>query len=111
MTETRLPQEFGDLEGFAEKWCKPTEDDRWDERLASDMDEIHAFYNAFEPRAEGAITYCDKFPLDEMPEDAKNLLLMLCSLAEVSFPVECWSQVRVPDTGAAKVNCVVQPLL
>ena len=28
------------------------------------------FYDAFFPRLEEAIDYCDKFPLDDMPEDA-----------------------------------------
>jgi hypothetical protein len=106
-----LPGEFADLEPFARKWCLPIEDDRWAERLASTVDEVQAFYDAFEPRAEEAIRYCDRFPLDAMPEDAKNLLYLLCSLVQASFPVECWGQVRVPDTGASHVSCILQPTL
>lgn len=111
MSETLLPGEFAELEPYAAKWCLPTEDRRWAERLASSMGEIQAFYDAFEPRAEEAIRYCDKYGLDELPEDAKNLLYLLCSLVQASFPVECWGQPRVPDTGAAHVSCIVQPAL
>ena len=106
-----LPKEFADLERFAEKWCVPTEDERWAARLASSFEEVQAFYDAFEPRAQEAIAYCDRFPLDSLPDEVKNLLYLLCSLVEASFPVECWSQVRVPDTGPADVRCILQPTL
>lgn len=111
VTTKRLPAEFSDLEPFAEKWCWPSEDQRWAERLASSMDEIQAFYDAFEPRAEEAIRYCDQFPLGDLPEEVKNLVYLLCALVQASFPVECWGQPRVPDTGAAHVSCILQPTL
>jgi hypothetical protein len=111
MSTAQLPKEFADLERFADKWCKPTEDERWDERLASSFDEVQDFYDSTVPRADEAITFCDQYALDSMPDDAKNLVYLLCSLIEISFPVEIWRQVRVPDTGAAKVDCIVQPVL
>jgi hypothetical protein len=37
-------------------------------------------------------------------------LLLLCySLVNVSFPVEVWRQARVPDSGAARMDVVVEP--
>ncbi len=59
-----LPKEFADLEPFNE-WCLPTEPERYAKRLASSMVEMKAFYDAITPRAEEALAYCDKFPLDE----------------------------------------------
>ena len=41
------------------------------------MDEMQAFYDAVTPRAEEAMTYCDTFALDDMPDDARNLLHLL----------------------------------
>jgi hypothetical protein len=111
MSMPLLPSEFADLERLAEKWCKPTEDQRFDERLASSFDEVQELYDALAPRAEEAIEYCDRYPLDAMPEQAKNLVYLLCSLIEVSFPAEVWKQVRVPDSGAAKIDCILQPVL
>ena len=111
MTTTRLPTPFSEWERFAEKWCKPREDERWDERIASSFAEVKDLYDTLMPRAEEAISYCDQYPLDAMPDDVKNLVYLLCSLIEASFPAECWKQVKVPDTGAAKVDCIVEPVL
>jgi hypothetical protein len=104
-----LPDEFSDLEPFAAKWCLATEAERYSERLATSMPDMQAVYDAIMPRAEEAIAYCDKFPLDDMPDDARSLLHLLYSMVMVSFPVECWGQARVPDTGAAYLDLVSEP--
>ncbi len=109
MTKALLPSEFSDLEPFAAKWCLATEQDRYMERLASSMEEMQAFYDAIFPVADEAMTYLDKFPLDDMPEDALNLLHLLYSLVMVSFPVEVWGQPRIPDSGAAYLDLLVEP--
>lgn len=109
MADTMLPPEFADLEPYAAKWCLATEGERFTVRLASNMAEMQEFYDAVTARAEEAISYCDKFPLDEMPADALNLMLLLYSMITVSFPVECWGQPRVPDTGAAYLDLVSGP--
>ena len=105
----RLPPEFSDLEPFASGWCVPTEQERFAKRLASTMDEMQALYDAATARADEAMTYCDRFPLDALPEDANNLLHLLFSMVAVSFPVECWGQPRVPDAGAAYLDLLVEP--
>ena len=93
-----LPSEFSDLEPFAERWCLATERQRWAERMSSSMDELQTFYDAIFPRVSEAIAFCDKFPLDDMPDDAVHLLQMIYSFVNVSFPVELWGQPYVPDT-------------
>jgi hypothetical protein len=77
--------------------------------MASGMEQMQAFYDAFFPRAEEAIAYCEKFPLDAMPPDALNLLHLLYSLVMVSFPVEVWRQPHIPDSGAAYLDLVIEP--
>jgi len=109
MADTLLPSQFGDLERYAKKWCLATEGERYAERLSSSMVEMQAFYDAMLPRAEEAIAYCDQFALDDMPEDALNLLHLLYSVVTVSFPVEAWGQARIPDTGAAFLDLVIEP--
>jgi len=103
-----LPPEFADLEPFAE-WAVPTERARYARRLASTMDELQAFYDAAFPRLDDALAYLDRFPLDEMPADAERLLWLYCGLMTASFPVEVWRQPRVPDSGAATFDAVVEP--
>jgi hypothetical protein len=104
-----LPSEFSDLEPFAAKWSLAAEDERYQERLASTMDEMQAFYDAIVPRANDAMNYCDKFPLDDLPEDSLNLLHLLYSMVMVSFPVEAFGQPHIPDTGVAYLDCLVAP--
>jgi hypothetical protein len=109
MDATLLPSEFSDLERFAAKWCLATERERYATRLASTMDEMQALYDTAMPRADAAMTYLDQYPLDELSEDQVNLLHLLYSMVMVSFPVECWGQPRVPDSGAAYLDLMVEP--
>jgi hypothetical protein len=106
---TRLPDEFTDLEAFADKWCLATEPERYSARLSSSMAELQAFYDAMQPRAAAAVDYCDRYALDDMPEAVVNLMHLIYSFVIVSFPVEVWLQPRVPDTGSAYFTCFLEP--
>ena len=97
----RLPSAFADLESFAETWCLATETARWNQRLASTLPQMRTFYDAFFPRLEEAIDYCDKFPLDELPEDALNLLHLIYSLIMVAMSVEIMNQPAPVDAADA----------
>ena len=82
-----LPTEFADLERFSD-WCLPTEAQRYGKRLGASMTEMQAFYEAITDRAEEAISYCDKFSLDDLPEDVLHLMhLLYSSLDCVHEPV------------------------
>ncbi len=105
-TAPALPPEFADLEPYAE-WSLPTERERFAKRLASSMDELQTFYDVTFPRLDDAVAYLDQFDLNALPDDAKHLLWLYYSLMNVSFPVEVWRQPRVPDSGAALVDCVL----
>ena len=105
-----LPAEFVHLEPYLE-WDLATEPERYAKRLASTMAQMQAFYDAAFPRIEEVIAYCDKFGLDDLPEDARTLMHLMQSLIMVSFPVEAWKQLRVPDSGAAWVELVREPVI
>jgi len=110
MTDVLLPAQFSELAPYATTWCLATERERFAQRMASSMDDMQAFYDAFFPRAEEAIAYCEKFPLDDMPDDAQRLLELLYSLVMVSFPVEAWRQPHTPDSGAAYLDLLIEPI-
>ena len=110
MADRLLPPEFSSLEPFARTWCLAHEPERYAKRLASTMDEMQAFYDAIFPRAEEAIAYLDKFPLQELPDDALRLLQLLYSLILVSFAVEIWRQPYIPDTGTAQFDLKLEPV-
>ena len=103
-----LPTEFADLEPFAD-WALEREAERYAKRLASTMDELQTFYDAAFPRLADATAYLDQLDLNALPGDASRLLWLCYSLVNVSFPVEVWRQPRVPDSGAATMDVVVEP--
>jgi hypothetical protein len=103
-----LPAEFAELEPYA-GWCLEFEHERYAKRLAGAMPELQAFYDAAFPRLEAAMEYLDRYDLDALPDDAKHLLWLCYSLVNISFPVEVWRQPRVPDSGAATMDVVVEP--
>ncbi|HUJ64308.1 MAG TPA: hypothetical protein VLX59_02145 [Acidimicrobiales bacterium] len=96
-----LPPEYADLEPFAAKWCLATETERFERRMASSMTEMQAFYDTFFPRLEEAIEYCDKHPLDDLPEDVEHLLQLIYSLIMVSMAVEIFHQPKTVDAADA----------
>jgi hypothetical protein len=101
MPDALLPSAFAELENYARVWCLATETERWNARMASTMPEMHEFYDAFFPRLEEAIEYCDKFPLDDLPEDALNLLHLIYSLIMVAMSVEVMHQIVPTDAADA----------
>ncbi len=107
MTAT-FPPEFADLEPF-DAWCLPSEAERYAKRLSSSVDEMQAFYDTAFPRLDEVLAYLDRLDLAELPEDAGHLLWLCYSLVNISFPVEVWRQARVPDSGAASMDAVVEP--
>jgi hypothetical protein len=104
-----LPSAFAELEPYAESWCLGTETERWDKRVASTMAEMREFYDAFFPRLEEAIDYCDKFPLDDLPEDALHLLHLVYSLIMVAMAVEVMKQPRPTDAADAVMIRISEP--
>ena len=104
-----LPDQFAELEPFAADWALPSELNRYAKRLASTMDELQAFYDAAFPRLEDSTEYLKSVELDGISEQDQNLLWLFSSLVTVSFPVEVWRQPRVPDSGAARMDVVVEP--
>lgn len=109
MSDAMLPSAFAELENYAQKWCLATETERWNARIASTMPEMREFYDAFFPRLEEAIEYCDKFPLDNLPDDALNLLHMIYSLIMVAMAVEIMHQPAPVSAADAVMIRTVEP--
>ena len=109
MASKALPAEFAELERFSD-WILETERERYTKRLASTMEDMQAFYDAAFPRLRAALDYCDMFPLDDLPDDARHLLELVHSLIMVAMCVEIWHQPRVVDGGDAELRRVGEPL-
>lgn len=110
MADALLPSAFAEFEQYAQIWCLPTEPERWDKRMSSTMAEMREFYDAFFPRLEEAIEYCDKFPLDDLPDDALHLLHLIYSLIMVAMSVEIMHQPRPTDAADAVMTRISEPV-
>ena len=104
-----LPAQFSELEPLAPTWCLATEAERWDQRHRSTMTELSAFYDACFPRLEEAIAHCDVYALDDLPDDAANLLRLVHSLVLVSMAVEFFGQPRTIDAADAVLDRIREP--
>ena len=110
MPDALLPTAFAELEDYARVWSLATETERWNARISSTMAEMHEFYDAFFPRLEEAIDYCDKFGLDDLPDDALNLLHLIYSLIMVAMAVEIMHQPAPTDAADAVMIRVGGPI-
>ncbi|MFV8047938.1 hypothetical protein [Mycobacterium sp. 48b] len=107
---SRLPEQFAELEPFLH-WDLATEGERYAKRLASSMPEMEAFYEAAFPRLREALDFIDRYDLAALPDPARTVMHLMQSLITVSFPVEVWKQPRVPDSGAASLTCLQEPVI
>lgn len=85
--EKLFPEEFSDLEPYRE-WVLPTELARIERRTNRPDAELRAFYDALLPRMDEVVRYLNRFPLDDMPEDARRLFHLAKALMEVANTVE-----------------------
>jgi hypothetical protein len=79
-------------------------------RMATSMLAMRDFYEAFSPRLEEAIDYCDKFPLADVPDDALNLLHLIYSMVMVSMAVEVFGQQKPTDSADAVIDRTGEPV-
>ena len=96
MSEPLLPEPFRDLLPYLD-WALPHERERKAKRIASTMDQIHAFYDALASRLEAIILFVNQYPYDSMPADARRLADMSLSLIEVCNLVELYKGPDVMD--------------
>lgn len=111
MTTATLPAGFGDLDPFVADWARPTRRERYDMRLSKSFDELVAFYDAVAPRAEAAIAHLNGRDLASLDDADTRLLRLLYSFVLVSYAVNVFDQPKIPDSGAAFFDCVVEPAI
>jgi hypothetical protein len=99
VTTKPLPQEFSDLQDLADHWSLPTELERQRKRLSSSMSELRTFYDALVPRAEAILEHMRLLEAGgkpkSIPDESRNLIYLLFSLAEVGQAIEVHGQPEV----------------
>jgi hypothetical protein len=94
---TLLPAAFADLEPFVAAWSLPSEDKRFAKRAASTMEEIRAFHDAMMPRIQAVLEYLDGLSIDALADDARRLLYLALSLAEIAPSIYFYNDVMPSD--------------
>jgi hypothetical protein len=93
----RLPDGFGALEPYCEKWCLPDSPSRNEARIDASMEDLRDFYEVMVPLAGRALDHLSSFQLGDLEAREADLLRLLLSLAEVGPAVEWFGQPRVID--------------
>lgn len=97
MPDTTLPSGFHDLEPFVARWSLATERERHATRLASEMSELQAFYDAMQPRMEALIDHLNALDLSALGAPEQRLLQLGLSYIEASLAVEAYGEPTVTD--------------
>jgi hypothetical protein len=87
MTERHLPDGFADLEPYL-PWALADEIDRRKQCACSPMSAIRAFYDAMLPRMQTILDHLNGYPLAELPDAERQLLLLALGFIEASVSVE-----------------------
>ena len=106
---SRLPEAFAELEPYMDDWARSTRAERYQMRLSKPFDELCDFYDAVAPHAEAAIAHLDGQDLGAMSAEDTRLLQLLYSMILVSYAVNIFHQPRIPDSGSAFFDMVVEP--
>lgn len=94
-----LPADFAALETWAQDWALPTQNQRWDKRLASSSAALDAFYQALLPWLEAILAHADQFELGALPAPSARLFDLALMHAEVAPHVELYkSSPKVPHS-------------
>jgi hypothetical protein len=93
-----LPDGFEDLAPFVEYWARATTQARIDARSTATMEQIRAFYDVMTGHAEAALQHVERFPLDQLPDDAARLFRLVLALGQAHVAVEIHGQPRAPGT-------------
>lgn len=96
-SRAQLPAAFEELNRFVEVWALPSETERTTRRHTAGMPAIVEFKDAMLARVDDIVAWLDQFELDKLPEDAKTLMCLLLSLAEVAPVIEFYQQPFVID--------------
>jgi hypothetical protein len=97
MAETpSLPEQFRDLERFADRWGElETPGQRYLLRQSQSIEELRAFHSAAAHRLDEIFNYLDSFPPGDLPPSEARLFRTVLGLAEVMQAVEVYGEPRI----------------
>lgn len=101
MTDTAaapLPPQYADLARFTPEWLLRTEQARYQKLLNTDIEDLRVFYDAMMPRLEEITLFLNRYPLDAMPAEVKNLFDLAMTFMESAHPIDLrWRTTDIED--------------
>ena len=79
---------LAELNSYLSRWALTTQSERELQRRGSNGEEMQAFYDAITPQMAGIIDVLNSLPLDELSDNARLLMNLTLSLAEIAPHVE-----------------------
>lgn len=97
MSPDQLPRQFAELEPIAARWARPTERERFANRVASSLEELDAMYQVLLPRMDDILRYLADKPADpgQLDPADRNLAHLAMAAMENARSVEVWRKVDV----------------
>lgn len=97
MSHSTVPEQFAELEPIVARWARPTERERFANRLGSSLHELDAMYQQLLPRFDEIMAYLDRKPAGpaQLDEADRNLAYLAMAAMENARSVEVWRKVDV----------------
>jgi len=78
---------LAELRPYIDRWAVATQEEREIRRRRATAAELKTFYEAIVPNLEDIIEVLNLLPLNEMPDNARLLMNLTLSLAEIAPPL------------------------
>jgi hypothetical protein len=95
---SRLPPEFADLDHYVDSWALNSEQDRFERRISSRLEDVKAFNDAMFERIDAVICYLNTQPLHSPEPQVVCLMNIAKAYMETSHPVDLlWKTTDLAD--------------
>lgn len=96
---TELPEQFQQLQKFANIWALPTELQRSEQRWIANEAQYQDFYDAMLPILDDVLAYLDQYQIGAIPENVLPLYHLALAFAESAPHTELYAnQSQVPNS-------------
>ena len=108
-TTPRCPKGSPSSSRYVDDWARPTRAERYAVRLSKTVRRAGRVLRRHRAPRRGRDRLPRRLDLGALPDDAARLLQLLYSMILVSYAVNIFHQPRIPDSGAAFFDMVVEP--
>lgn len=98
MLASRLPSEFADLDHYVDTWALNSEQERFEKRISTRLEDVKSFNDAMFERIDAVICYLNTQPLESPEPQVMRLMSLAKAYMETSHPVDLlWKTTDLAD--------------